>query len=663
MKPIYTRVLSAIAVYLLILLPINSPAQQPATTQNEPGAVFLDSVTLRVVPVIVADTGDIWNPANTEAFFDGMMEAHLNAHHIAGATVSIVKDGRLFFSKGYGYSHVKNKEKVNPETSLFLVGSVSKLFTWTAVMQLVEKDSLDLDKNINDYLTRFKIPDTYEEPITLRHLLTHTAGFEDMYRIFAKNAEEVKPLGEFLEKNMPKRVRKPGEVASYSNYGAALAGYIVEVISGIPFEEYVEKNIFAPLQMKYSTFRQPQPEALRDHVSEGYAWTDGEFYMGDPEFIQVGPAGILASSADDMAKFMLAHLQIEEPDSAAILSPHTLAEMHRRQFTHVGAFPGMCLGFYEMYQNGLKMVGHGGDTHYFHSQLTLIPEKKTGIFISFNSENGPEARGPVMNAFLDRYFPKEETKSEASISAEEAEKYEGFYRSNRMVYSSYEKVFGVLSVMQVKAGENGNLEIGPFMGNKSTFIPDGDRIFKKENEDRRVAFKENELGKITHGFASQMPIMAYDKLSWYESPYLLITLLSICLGLFLLMVILWPVSMYVHQVRRVSGGKTRTGTQHTALLAGRFSSLAYLAFSVGFGSMVSNFFESVAYGIPPLLPVFQTLPVVGGILTLIMLIFVPIAFRRRYWNLATRLQYMFTALAGVVFLLILNYVNLLAWNF
>ncbi|MDX2245286.1 MAG: serine hydrolase domain-containing protein [Bacteroidia bacterium] len=666
MRPLFTNVLSNLIIFFLIFGGTVSigTAQPSEGSPQDTGAVFLDSVSLRVVSVLMPDTGGVWSPAHTEAFFDGLMAGHLEANHIAGGTVSIVKDGKLFFSKGYGYTHVANKEKVDPEKSLFLIGSISKLFTWTAVMQLVEKDSLDLDKNVNDYLTDFKIPDTYEEPITLRHLMTHTAGFEDMFRIFARSPEDIKPLGEFLEKNMPKRVRAPGEVTSYSNYGSALAGYIVEQVSGMPFEDYIEKNIFQPLEMKYSTFRQPQPQDLRDWVSEGYSYSGEKFVQGDAEYIHLGPAGILASSANDIAKFMLAHLPNNLPDSLRILSLQTVEEMHRRQFTHAPSLPGICLGFYETELNGQKMIGHGGDTRYFHSLLVLIPEKQIGIFFSFNSENGPKARTPVIEAFLDRYFPREETDEETSAtSGESSEKYEGFYRSNRMVYSSFEKVFGVMSVWEVKAKEGGLLEIGSFMQNKKTYKPDGKGGFMEEDGEQRIVFRENEKEDITHAFISDAPILALDRLPWYESPRLQLTLLTICGVMFLLMVILWPISLYAHQVRRVSGGKTRSGIQHTALLAGRFSSLAYLLFIGGFIALSGNFFDSFAFEIPPALPYLQILPLVGGVLTIVMLIFIPIALKRRYWNTGTRLQYIFTAFAGIVFLLFLNYVNLLAWNF
>jgi len=224
--------------------------------------------------------------AELEAFLDGIMVAHMESYHIAGATLAVVKDGEVFFAKGYGYADIKEKKPVDPEKALFRPGSVSKLFTWTAVMQLVEQDKLDLKADINIYLKDFKIPDTYPEPITMIHLLTHTPGFEDVINeMGARRPEDLVPLAEFLARKMPARVLPPGKLTSYSNYGTALAGYIVEKISGLPFEDYIDENIFKLLDMQQSTFRQPLPSHLADDMSVGYAYKDGLFKAGGFEYI------------------------------------------------------------------------------------------------------------------------------------------------------------------------------------------------------------------------------------------------------------------------------------------------------------------------------------------------------------------------------------------
>ncbi|MGH7720067.1 MAG: serine hydrolase domain-containing protein, partial [Gemmatimonadaceae bacterium] len=240
------------------------------------------------------------DPREIEAFLDGMMAAHLDEKHVAGAVVSVVRNGELLFTKGYGFADHDKRAPVDPAHTLFRIGSVSKLFTWTAVMQLVEQGKLQLDRDVNDYID-FTIPATYPQPITLRHLLTHTPGFED--RGLGLFSPKRVPRGEWLAENMPARVRPPGTFSAYSNYGTSLAGYIVERASGMPWEEYVERRILQPLGMRNTTAREPLPPALAPQMSGGYEWKGDR--MGARDFEVVGasaPAGSVSSTGADMAR-------------------------------------------------------------------------------------------------------------------------------------------------------------------------------------------------------------------------------------------------------------------------------------------------------------------------------------------------------------------------
>jgi CubicO group peptidase (beta-lactamase class C family) len=248
------------------------------------------------------------DPAELSAFVDGVMATSMKSNHVPGAVVVVVKDGKVFFAKGYGYADLDNKTPVDPASTLFRPGSVSKLFTWTAVLQLVEAGKLDLDADVNTYLD-FEIPATYAQPITLRIIMTHMTGFEDKGDgLFKLNAEEVSSLETYLKSNLPTRVFPPGQYAAYSNYATALSGYIVERVSGIPFEQYISKNILQPLQMQHSTFEQPLPTALAGQMSKGYNYLNGEYIEGSFEFVVGAPAGALSATGLDMANFMIAHL-------------------------------------------------------------------------------------------------------------------------------------------------------------------------------------------------------------------------------------------------------------------------------------------------------------------------------------------------------------------
>src|SRR5262249_40123424 len=307
------------------------------------------------------------DPRELAAFFDGVLSQQLSMYHIPGATVAVVKDGQLLFAKGYGSADIAHNRAVQADDSLFRVGSVSKLFVWTAVMQLKEAGKLELTTDVNHYLKTFRIPDTYPgQPITLAHLLTHTAGFEDRgIGNDAGDAARLQPLRALLPPHLPARVRPPGQFTSYSNYGAILAAYIVEQASGQSFEQYVQEHILTPLGMRHSSFHQPLPPELASHVATGYSFA-GSAYTAQPfEYVQVWPAGSLSATATDMARFMIAHLQNGRFGETRILQDATAQEMHAQHFANDPRVPGLDWGFYEQRIDGQRLIEHGGDIQWF----------------------------------------------------------------------------------------------------------------------------------------------------------------------------------------------------------------------------------------------------------------------------------------------------------
>jgi Beta-lactamase class C and other penicillin binding proteins len=220
-------------------------------------------------------------------FIDGIMKAHIEQLRIPGAVVAVVKNGRVLYAKGYGHQDIAKGIPVDPATSLFRIGSTSKLFTWTAVMQLVEQGKLSLDGDVNSYLKTFKIPDAFGKPIRIRDLMTHSPGFEDgaLGYLIVEDSTKVESIANTLARHIPARVRPPGELSSYSNYGAALAGLIVEQVSGVPFNEYIRRNILDPLDMKYATFDEPPAADLRPYSMVGYADQNGTYVPKPFEYV------------------------------------------------------------------------------------------------------------------------------------------------------------------------------------------------------------------------------------------------------------------------------------------------------------------------------------------------------------------------------------------
>jgi CubicO group peptidase (beta-lactamase class C family) len=352
--------------------PVVTPTQVPVPTA--PAA--------SVAPPVTA--ADRLNAADLEAWLDGFMPYALEQTDVAGSVVVVVKDGKVLLQKGYGYSDLAKRAPVDPAGTLFRPGSVSKLFTWTAVMQLVEQGKLNLDEDVNKYID-FKIPPYQGKPVTLRNIMTHTSGMEEVIRgLIANSEKEIAPLDATLKHWIPERVYAPGSTPAYSNYATAVAGYIVERTSGQPFDQYIAQHIFAPLGMQHSTFSQPIQKNLLAMTSKGYK-TASEGKEKPYEYINLAPAGSLASTGADMGNFMIAHLQNGAFGDQRILRDETAREMHGTGQTSVGPLNKMMLGFYETTANGHRAIAHGGDTQWFHSDLQLFLDDNIGIYVSTNS--------------------------------------------------------------------------------------------------------------------------------------------------------------------------------------------------------------------------------------------------------------------------------------
>lgn len=382
--------------------------------------------------------------ADLEAWLDGRIEYGIARGEIAGAVVAVVRDGAVLLQKGYGYADVAERKPVDPDRTLFRIGSISKLFTWTAVMQLADQGRIDLDRDVNEYLD-FEIPRTFTQPITMRHLMTHTAGFgEQIKGTVAADPADFHPLERYVKKSLPSRISPPGAVPAYSNYGAALAGYIVQRVSGEAFEDYIDRRILRPLRMQHSSARQPLPASLADDMSRGYKNASSA-----PHYFELipSPMGGVSASAADMARFMIAHLQAAEGDDR-LLSASAVRLLHGPASRPLPAVNGVTLGF-AVHRYSPLVIGHGGNTQVFHSDLRLLPDERVGLFVSFNSTGRQRAALGLLKAiadgFIERYFPGTATPRPTIGSALEHGRQlalDGPYRHSR---GRADSVFGSLS--------------------------------------------------------------------------------------------------------------------------------------------------------------------------------------------------------------------------
>ena len=646
--------------FLLAMTSAAASAQRPSPPLSQPPTPRV--VRTEEIPSPAPDATPnaprgVRDRAELEAFLDGVMVANLGDKHVAGATVAVVKDGALFFAKGYGLADVKRRIPVSGERSLFRIGSISKLFTWTAVMQLVEQGKLDLDTDVNRYLD-FKIPDTYPQPITLRHIMTHTPGFEEDGRdLIGKDSTRIVPLRKWLATHIPGRVRPPGTYSSYSNYATALAGHIVERVSGMSYDDYIEQRILAPLGMTQTTARQPLPAKYAADMSGGFKWSGGRFESQKFEIVHPAPAGSIGSSATDMAKFMLAHLGNGAYNGQRILAESTAVRMHTRAFTHDPRLPGFAVGFYEKSSHGLDIIGHGGDTGWFHSDLALIPSERLGIFVSYNTNTGGELSfATFLREFLDHYYPvTPATPVTVADAVEQAKRVAGEYQFNRRSYTTFQAALGLAGAISVSAGDSGRVVLHSPLGD-SHLVPAGPMLYRDAMRDELVSFKAGPDGAVKYGFLGVAPMMAMERVPWYASPKLHWVVLG--LGIFVF------VATIVAAVRRF--GRRRFGTPRPEdPLPGRalvvLSALLNLVFLVAVGVIIGSgggLLEGPLTG----LKIALALPLLGVLLAIGAAVVSARQWRTGAGTRGARLRYSSLVVLVLLFAWSLSQWNLLGWR-
>jgi CubicO group peptidase (beta-lactamase class C family) len=601
------------------------------------------------------------NPQELEVFLDNFFAQQMAKEHVPGAVFVLVKDGKIFFSKGYGYADLEKKIPVVPDKTLFRVGSVSKLFTATAVMQLAEQGKLNLDDDVNKYLKRFQIENTYPKAIAFSHLLTHTDGFDSGWGIgaFARSASEMTPLGDFIAKRLPPRIMPPGEVFLYSDVGMNLAGYLVEVISGIPFAQYIDQNILQPLGMAHSSFSQPLPPQLASDLAVGYKYKNGTYQRRPFAFSNTIPGNALMATATDIAHFAIAHLQNGRYGDAQILNDATAQEMHRQHFAHYPGMVGAAYGFYQKRQNQQPAIHHSGRHSGYTSQLYLLPDQNLGFFVACNN-NPSSLPDQLVNKFLDHYYPIDKTPvpipQQIASSQKHLQKLGGTYRYNRYPHHTMEKlaaVFGEAPEVPVIPGKEGTL---------SLYVPEFKSVEVKPllfrflfNNDY-MTFRQ-EKGRITHLFLSDSVFAVMEKLAWYETNVFQFTLVIFCTLTFFSACI---VGLMRRIRKRVS--KNSKTTQFAEFLAVLVSTLN-LVFLIGMGLVLSQAdFWELFFGLPITVITLLLIPPLTTGLTLGLLIFTVLVWKNQYDSLIGRIHYSLITLFSFGFISFLNYWNLLGFQ-
>jgi CubicO group peptidase (beta-lactamase class C family) len=572
---------------------------------------------------------------DVEALLDGYLPYALQRADVAGAVVVVVKGGEILLQKGYGYADQAEHQLVDPQNTLFRVGSVSKLFTWTAVMQLVEQKRIDLDRDIASYLN-FSIPSFHGQPITMRNLMTHTAGFQDSLKDLVTAKSSAPELGVFLKKQVPDRIFAPGQLTSYSNYGAALAGYIVERVSGQSYDDYIEQHILKPLDMQQTSFRQPLPAALAPKMSRGYiAAADGPkpFEMFGP-----APAGGISATGSDMAKFMMAHLQNGEYAGHHILEAATAQLMHDSAFTTVNpALNRMALGFIQSNRNGRRIIGHDGDTRLFHSLLLLFLDDNVGLFVSLNSAGRQsdtfEIRRVLFTLFADRYFPAPVRREENPLpdSRTHAALMVGPYEGSRREETTFASFATFLNQATLTADARGRL-ITPFRktnGEQKVFEEITPFVWREVGgEDLLAAKVEN--GKVIMWGEGDDPTGVYTPAPAWRHASWLSPLLLLSTAALLIASLEWPIAALV---RRHYGA---TFPEGVSVRAYRLSHIAAASQALVIAAWLAILFGMMATFYITWLPYFISASMGKWILAahLLSIAILPLATLVAMWNVA-----------------------------
>lgn len=569
---------------LLALAGLGASAPEPAR---------LAPVRLPLSPGPVVDASSLsvttaqhdLNKADLDTWLDGYMPYALRSSDIPGAVVVVVKGDQIVDARGFGVADIAKRTPVDPAKTLFRIGSISKLFTWTATMQLVEQGKLDLDVDVNRYLD-FRIPPLAGQPITLRQLMTHTGGFEDVAKgLIGFDAAKNPTLEAYLKRSMPARIFPPGTTPAYSNWGTALTGYIVQRVSGEDFPLYLDRHVFGPLGMRNSSIRQPLPAAIAAQMATGYA------IPGKPnrfEFVAPAPAGAVSISGTDAGRFMIAHLQRGSFEGRSILRPETADMMHDSPLDRVNPLSlipplsRMELGFFETNLNGREVIGHLGDTQAFHASLHLFMKEGVGLFVAFNGSGKDAAvqalRTAVFEDFADRYLPNiapADGRVDARTAAEHSRMMSGRWIASRRVDTSFlGAVYWLKGQAVVAAGPKGELiipSVANAAGRPREWVEIAPFVWRDRYGHELLAAKVVDGKVVRWSFNLAAPFEVFERVPTHLSAGWIVPAMTVSLLVLLLTALFWPIAWFVRRHFQAAGpvtGNALKAQRATRLMAG-----------------------------------------------------------------------------------------------
>lgn len=587
------------------------------------------------------------NEQTVAAFVNEFMQAQMATLHVPGAALVVAQGDKVLFAGGYGLAELEEQAPVDASETLFRTGSVSKLFTATAVMQLVEQGKVDLHANVNDYLHSIHLPERFGRPVTVADLLLHTAGFDDVFfGMHVRKADELQSLADFLRNHLPERYVPPGEIISYNDHGYTLAGLLVEDVTGMRFDEYMAAHILAPLHMAHSTFAQPQPPALQARLAVGYRYDGRAYQPYAVDYVNVAPAAALVAPAAEMAHFIIAQLNGGRFAGAAILQPETVAAMQQTQFAHHPALRGRGYGFAEWRENGHRGLYHDGGNPGFLNRLLLLPDAQVGFYLTFNSDQYSSAsrfHRDFTTQFFDTFFPEAEGAAPAPAAVglgRPAQEFAGYYREVQAYsHDTFQKLASLPNQFPVRAQ---GAQLSAF---GRTYVAVEPALFQSQDGESTIVFgsDSNHHAYLFSGAGANV------KVPWYEAQPVQFGLV----GWFLLVFLSALVGAFVW---RSAPGLLRSAL---ALLG-----LLNMVFLAGMGVALLQMDPwQFAYGPPPMVIALLVLPLITLALTLAVVGLMAAAWRSGDWGWVAKSYATLVSITALGFPIFLNFWNLLGFRY
>jgi CubicO group peptidase (beta-lactamase class C family) len=622
------------------------------------------------------------DPAEVEAFLDAFLTEQMETYHIPGVVFTMVKDGKVFFSKGYGYAELETQTPMDPEDTVLITASLAKIFAAVGVLQLNERGVIDLHEDVRPYFKDFPLKTNFDEPLTFANLLTHTDGFEArMIGVAAQSQDDLLPLDELLETYAPIQLYPPGKYMTYGDYASNLSGYLTQEISGVPFEQYMEENILAPLGMTSSSFYQPPSDELLNREAVGYEFQNGHQEPVLNFYTRYGPSGGLRTTAADMNRFMLALLNGGEYGDARILNQSTVAALFTQQFTPEPGMSGITYEMFEHFENGQRALLRDGDGVGTRNRMVLFPDPNLGFFISYNSDDS-NLRLNIVSAFLDQYYPDIGSITPVPLDGhlERTRQFTGVYRYLQADITTFGKsMFFFSQLIEVTATDEGYLSIvtrgmggdqssvmGGFEGT-SLWMEVEPLYFERVDGKGQLAFVQEKSGRIIQMITGQGYHATFEKLPWYEAPTFQIVLIALALLLMLTFLIsaliFWPLGALIRRLRKQPAQKpVLWGAVAARLWATLVAGMLVLFLLRDFGVLYGGTLPQFVWGVTTdMIESLQSM-YLPAMLALALPIFTIFAWIKGWWKVSMRVYYTLVTLAVFAGIWWAHYWNLLGFR-